>query len=199
VVFYDAARQRIGTKDELSNSIAEVKKISGHYLSFDSSRLAQASIAKKMSWASTRKTKRLEVIAYCLLGIFDINMPLPYGEGIKAFQKLQEEIMKPSDDHSILAWAQVEGVDVVRALLAPSLAHFEKSGDIVRYINTEAFKPYTMTNRGLQADFRVLGREDKAIAVLNCRLKHDFFCDLGLTLCKYNDGPQLVRQILVAY
>jgi hypothetical protein len=53
-------------------------------------------------------------------------MPLLYGEGVKAFQRLQEEIMKRSDDHSILAWAQIEGSDVVQALLAPSPAHFEK-------------------------------------------------------------------------
>jgi hypothetical protein len=56
-----------------------------------------------MSWASNRETKRFEDIAYSLLGILDINMPLLYGEGVKAFQRLQEEIMKRSDDHSILA------------------------------------------------------------------------------------------------
>jgi hypothetical protein len=44
-------------------------------------RLDSASIAQRMSWASRRQTTRVEDIAYCLLGIFGINMPLLYGEG----------------------------------------------------------------------------------------------------------------------
>jgi hypothetical protein len=38
------------------------------------------------------------------MGIFGINMPLIYGEGKRAFVRLQEEIIKVSDDHSIFAW-----------------------------------------------------------------------------------------------
>ncbi|KAJ5106954.1 hypothetical protein N7456_003629 [Penicillium angulare] len=66
--------------------------------------LNKASIAAKMSWASRRETSRLEDRAYSLLGIFGINMPLLYGEGESAFLRLQEEIIKHSDDQSILAW-----------------------------------------------------------------------------------------------
>jgi outer membrane protein assembly factor BamB len=43
-------------------------------------------------------------MAYCLLGIFDIDMPMIYSEGYRAFAKLQEEIMKASDDTTLLAW-----------------------------------------------------------------------------------------------
>ena len=43
-------------------------------------------------------------MAYCLLGIFDINMPLLYGEGDRAFRRLQDEILKTSADDSIFAW-----------------------------------------------------------------------------------------------
>jgi hypothetical protein len=57
-----------------------------------------------MSWAANRKTMRPEDIAYSLLGIFDINMPLLYGEGQRAFLRLQLAIMDRSDDDSILAW-----------------------------------------------------------------------------------------------
>ncbi|KXT11545.1 hypothetical protein AC579_10323 [Pseudocercospora musae] len=61
------------------------------------------SVAKKMSWAATRETTRPEDIAYYLLGIFDVNIPLLYGEGgEKAFRRLQEAIMRSSTDHSIL-------------------------------------------------------------------------------------------------
>jgi hypothetical protein len=60
-----------------------------------------ASVAEKMSWASKRKTTRLEDTAYCLMGLFDVNMPLLYGEGRKAFYRLQLEIIKNSPDESI--------------------------------------------------------------------------------------------------
>ncbi|KAI1806918.1 HET-domain-containing protein [Daldinia bambusicola] len=39
-----------------------------------------------------------------LLGLLDINMPLLYGKGDKAFMRLQEEILKETDDHSLLCW-----------------------------------------------------------------------------------------------
>lgn len=66
--------------------------------------IARFSIAQRMYWASKRSTTRLEDEAYCLLGLFRINMPLLYGEGRRAFKRLQEEIAKVSSDHSIYAW-----------------------------------------------------------------------------------------------
>jgi hypothetical protein len=67
-----------------------------------------ASVAKRFSWAALRETSRTEDIAYCLLGIFDVNMPLLYGEGKKAFIRLQEEIMKSSNDYSLFAWGTID-------------------------------------------------------------------------------------------
>ena len=61
------------------------------------------SIGRRMSWAARRRTTKIENMAYCLLGIFDVNMPLLYGEGWKAFQRLQLHIMEQSDDESIYA------------------------------------------------------------------------------------------------
>ena len=88
------------------------------------------SIAQRMSWASRRETTRLEDTAYCLMGIFDVNMPLLYGEGEKAFQRLQEEIMKASYDHSLFAWRLLtpcEQYGQALGLLAPSPAEFQYS------------------------------------------------------------------------
>jgi hypothetical protein len=49
-----------------------------------------------MSWAESRETTRQEDKAYSLLGIFDVYMPLIYGEGREnAFKRLREEINKP--------------------------------------------------------------------------------------------------------
>ncbi|OJA14446.1 hypothetical protein AZE42_07622 [Rhizopogon vesiculosus] len=58
-------------------------------------------VREKLHWASRREATYVEDMAYSLLGIFDIHMPVLYGEGMKAFGRLQEEIMKRSHDLSI--------------------------------------------------------------------------------------------------
>ncbi|KAI0514455.1 heterokaryon incompatibility protein-domain-containing protein [Xylaria bambusicola] len=61
-----------------------------------------AAISTKLSWAARRQTSRTEDMAYCLLGLLDINMPLLYGEGTRAFTRLLEEVMKKSNSHDLL-------------------------------------------------------------------------------------------------
>ena len=68
----------------LSDTVSTRTKIAADMLC-GAKGLADYSIAQRMSWASRRVTTRDEDIAYCLLGIFDVNMPLLYGEGEKAF------------------------------------------------------------------------------------------------------------------
>ncbi len=68
--------------------------------------LMDFSIAQRMSWAAGRTTTRVEDEAYCLFGIFDINMPTLYGEGGKAFRRLQEELMRQHPDTTLFAWGQ---------------------------------------------------------------------------------------------
>jgi hypothetical protein len=92
VIFFDAHWRDIGTKASLVKPIAEITGI--HIDALSNGRVSRFSVAQRMSWASRRETTREEDIAYCLLGIFSINMPLLYGEGQKAFLRLQEEIMK---------------------------------------------------------------------------------------------------------
>jgi hypothetical protein len=67
--------------------------------------MVKFNIASRMSWASQRETTRIEDQAYCLMGLFGINMPLLYGEGRRAFHRLQEEIMKMHEDYTLFAWA----------------------------------------------------------------------------------------------
>ena len=66
--------------------------------------ITEISIAARMHWASERSTTRIEDEAYCLFGIFGINMPTLYGEGRNAFYRLQEEILRTSTDTSLFAW-----------------------------------------------------------------------------------------------
>lgn len=90
--------------------------------------LMEYSIAQRMWWASNRVTTRPEDMAYCLLGIFGVNMPLLYGEGSRAFIRLQEEIIKQVDDQSIFAWPMLSTEPC--GLLAPSPKVFEKSANM---------------------------------------------------------------------
>ncbi|KAI0644847.1 heterokaryon incompatibility protein-domain-containing protein [Trametes meyenii] len=65
------------------------------------------SIAKRMSWAAGRETTRDEDRAYSLMGLFDVHMPIIYGEGgEKAFRRLQLKVIKRSTDHSIFAYGE---------------------------------------------------------------------------------------------
>jgi hypothetical protein len=103
VVFFASDWKRIGRKKGLAPTIEEVTRIPQKFLL--GADLDTATVAQRMSWAARRKTKKEEDIAYCLWGIFGVNMPLIYGEREKgAFRRLQLEILKSSDDTSIFAW-----------------------------------------------------------------------------------------------
>ena len=102
VLFVDAAWTSFGTKHSLAREISAITGID--QLVLLTSDLKDISVAKKMSWAAHRETTRPEDRAYSLMGIFDVHMPTIYGEGDKAFIRLQEEIIKKSSDQSIFAW-----------------------------------------------------------------------------------------------
>ena len=149
VVFYDSEWVRIGDKSELAPRLSAVTGIQKNSLLYHSNR-ESACIATKMYWASRRETSRPEDIAYCLLGIFDINMPLLYGEGSKkAFIRLQKEILNSSDDETIFAWVSSRPST---ALLADSPSFFTSSiGIRPAELNVSATRtPWAMTNKGLQ-------------------------------------------------
>ena len=57
-----------------------------------------------MSKVSIRRIARVEGEAYCLMGLFDVNMLLLHGEGIKAFKLFQLETLSQTEDESVFAW-----------------------------------------------------------------------------------------------
>jgi hypothetical protein len=103
VVFYDATWEIMGKKLSLVDSISEITSIQKPVL-LDSRRIASQTASQRMTWAASRQTTRIEDEAYCLLCIFDIHMPLLYGEGRMAFRRLQEEIIKRKADMTIFYW-----------------------------------------------------------------------------------------------
>jgi hypothetical protein len=101
VYFFNRDWIKIGSKSTFAPILNEITHIRQDILLGNP---YSASIAEKMSWAAKRKTQKIEDRAYSLMGLFGIHMPIIYGEGEKAFRRLQLEIMKSSDDQSIFAW-----------------------------------------------------------------------------------------------
>lgn len=123
------------------------------------------SIAQRMAWASKRQTTRVEDTAYCLLGLCDINMPLLYGEGVKAFRRLQEEIIKQTDDQSLFAWTVEPDSPMAWTLgsvLATSPADFARSSQIHR-LHEELGDPSVVTKKGVQVHAPLLPIRDYPI------------------------------------
>ena len=103
VVFLSSNWKVLGSKLELAQLLREITSIWPGVLTHEASYLS-VSIAQRMWWASKRSTTRIEDEAYCLMGIFDVNLPTIYGEGRQAFQRLQLEIMRKQSDSSLFAW-----------------------------------------------------------------------------------------------
>lgn len=119
VLFLSESWNVIGTKSSLAAQLHKATCIPESVLQLSQSP-AEVSIAQRMSWAAYRKTTRVEDKAYSLLGIFDINMPTLYGEGSKAFRRLQEEILRKYDDTTLFAWTETPW-DYARRLVRSGL------------------------------------------------------------------------------
>ena len=103
VIFMSSDWTAVGDKYNLAETLEQATKIPKSVLRMEED-FTTKSIAARMSWAARRKTTRIEDEAYCMLGIFGVNMPTIYGEGRNAFFRLQEEIVKSSTDSTFLAW-----------------------------------------------------------------------------------------------
>jgi hypothetical protein len=187
VLLYDSSWNEIGEKRQLEKEISAITGIDPDVLR-DHKSLYTKSIARRMSWASSRETTKVEDIAYCLMGIFNINMPLLYGEGERAFIRLQEAIMRSSYDHSLFAWNHhfpntlfgtyiktEDGPLLGVGLLAPHPVAFEKSADIIP--QTARTEPYVITNRRVRLHLRLLEHYPPTghhthFAILQCRYKN---------------------------
>jgi len=176
VTFFNKTWSEIGTKSSLCDVISEITLIPENILRGAVS-VDTASVAQRMSWASKRLTTRIEDQAYCLMGLFGINMPMLYGEGELAFIRLQEEIIKMSDDHSIFAWSSrhVKTQD----LLAPSPSVFLDSSRIIPLnpavmARGGATGAISLDNKGIRLELDLhtqVGRNGECLAILPCTLQ----------------------------
>ena len=187
VIFLTETWDLIGDKRALAERIESITNINCGVLRGGID-LHDVSIAEKMSWAANRRTTKVEDRAYSLLGLFGVNMPTIYGEGQRAFQRLQQEIINQSNDHSIFAWEAEPTMFNTTAkacgLLAPSPDAFAKSGGtvtipFVQFASSWGYKQTLTDIQKTNAGFRLevpiiegtqhIPRSDGCVMVIACK------------------------------
>ncbi|XXH03100.1 hypothetical protein Hte_009491 [Hypoxylon texense] len=195
VEFYDGNWEFMGSKDsQLLDALSEATGIESVYLTGDEE-IWSATVGTRMRWASKRETTRLEDTAYCLLGIFDINMPLVYGEGDKAFIRLQEEICKQSNDLYLFAWTEQPGNPLsyssrggFRGIFACHPCEFTNfQGPHRRDVGCNFKGEFAVTSRGIRFDdVHTLLVNNKLVLSLDYNVSHR--SNKGIFLQRTPDG-----------
>ncbi|KAK3706017.1 hypothetical protein LTR37_013011 [Vermiconidia calcicola] len=155
---------------------------------------------ERMQWASSREATRVEDLAYSLLGLFGINMPLLYGEGERAFLRLQKELIAISDDGTIFtATSTTKDCHEARSIIAHNPSQF---------VNTPIMHPvdyiprlhYEMTNKGIR--FEVQISKKKHLALLGQqsegRLGFDIIMPLDCFVAEFDQFQAVFPQWRVA-
>ena len=159
--------------------------------------LRRYSIAQRMSWAANRATTRKEDLAYCPFGIFGVHLAPLYGEGPRrAFERLQQEIIKDTTDLSFLAW------DVESDLQDPQLSPVTSMGWSALAIAPKNFKsgpqiwndranplePFYTTNKGLGLTLPLVRHPsgDFVAALTDCYMATPGMTPVGIFIRLYN-------------
>ena len=193
VIFFDRDWKVIGDKISLQKELSARTKITGMFL-LQTNNISKASIAQRMSWFSGRRTTMSEDAAYCLLGIFGVNMPLLYGEGgERAFRRLQEEIMRYSDDHSMFAWKSIAPLKDGSGFLAESPDYFESAGGYEHKSDVRTSQPFEMTTKGISIMVFLQQKGSYHIATIDC--PQDDSHHLGIYLECQSIATQQYRRV----
>jgi hypothetical protein len=212
VQFYGASWQHLGSKYLLRATICALTGIDEH--SLFAADLASVSVARRMAWAAGRTTARGEDAAYSLLGLFDVQIAVRYGEGgRRAFVRVQEEILRETEDHSLFAWrapASREPAGEWIGVLAESPANFapRRSGAAAAAVAAAVAaseelppgslpppyfvgEPHEVTNRGIKVHLPLLRDRGGGgvTAILNCRSPSNPDCYIGLPLVPMDEDP----------
>lgn len=206
MVFFNREWGLIGTKRSLSWEISAITGIDEDTLK-EPGRVHAACAARKMSWASSRQTTRTEDLAYCLLGLFSMNMPLLYGEGSEAFWRLQEEIIRVSTDQSLFAWdwpskvppSHRQGNHCV-TMLAPFPSVFANCSTVIKetprkMVRQPRLKEFAMTNLGLNISLPLVVKSEdgKYYGALSCRHEHFQECSMCVPLLYHSTAGTFYR------
>jgi hypothetical protein len=202
VWFFTLDWQYLGSKVDLQSEVQLITGIDTEVLT--TGKLETVSIARRMSWAAKRQTTRIKDQAYSLMGIFDVNMPLLYGEGKKAFARLQEAIMKTSDDQSLFAWGLPAEVKTMqqfldsyetppvanwRGLFADSPSEFTHCDQIHVLEDVESTVPPIVSNNGVRIELQLKQHEHTNVqfAVIYCTLHGRYTHYLGIPILPWGE------------
>jgi hypothetical protein len=170
MLFYGQNWNLLGTKSDLVTLIHSACGVDAYVLRGGD--ISNISISRRMYWAAKRVTSKAEDMAYCLLGLFDIHMPLLYGEGPEnAFLRLQKEILKTSDDQSLFAWRREDNHAI--GLLARRPSAFADSHNLSalrRQRANTAKNLATQTNMGLQMKLLTARYRNDRVIILDCQV-----------------------------
>ncbi|KAK4170822.1 putative vegetative incompatibility HET protein [Triangularia setosa] len=194
----------LGSREDLASQIELITGIPEDFLYGDGD-FHRASVAQRFSWASKRTTKRKEDMAYCLLGLFDVSLPIIYGDD-HAFARLQREIMLKLRDDSIFAWGlahrdslKPQSWDTIGAsagALAESPKDFEDCGRVVsRGFHNSPSKKFGIESGFLCITTTIYTAENGATyGLLNCGPRnHTFEHVVGIPLQASTSGDCYFR------
>ena len=88
--FFSAEGKLLGDKQTLEGLIHHITSLP--VAALRGTPLSAFTVNERLRWTKGRGTKKKEDQAYCLLGIFDVFIPLMYGEGDRAYTRLKEKI-----------------------------------------------------------------------------------------------------------
>lgn len=176
IQFFNRTWDCIGDKKGLASTLTKVTRVPEAILK-DGLSSARPSVAQIMSWAADRKTTREEDRAYSLLGLLGVYMPMLYGEAKNAFQRLQLETIRKSNDHSIFAWDHSGDIGRIGSVLADDPSFFRDCQDIdkldpdefisrfqieplftekeMRKVSPKRFLTFSVTNGGIEISLPV--------------------------------------------
>ncbi|KAH0557020.1 hypothetical protein GP486_005192 [Trichoglossum hirsutum] len=201
IYFFDQDWNNRGSKKDLVECLSGITGIDASVLRREQ-HLSSVAVAQKMSWAAYRETTRIEDTAYCLLGLFNVNMPLLYGEEEKAFRRLQEEIIKSTADLGIFAWRMPSAARntkerVFCGVLAETPLAFAGCTSIATGSNTWQ-REFSVSNIGMKTQIQILSapipgtRASRYILPLNCC---SWACGRSLGVRLRKCGPdQFIRE-----
>ncbi|KAK4947888.1 hypothetical protein LTR10_013396 [Elasticomyces elasticus] len=120
VEFFSREGEFLGDKGLLGQQIFQITKVP--IAALRGAAMSDFTVEERLQWAANRKTKRREDKAYCLLGIFDVFLPLIYGEGDNAYIRLKREIAKSSKLHPRIESSEYKARDnILRSLWYPRM------------------------------------------------------------------------------
>ena len=197
--FFNRDWQPIGDKKALAQTLERITEVPEHILA-DGLEGNRPCVTQIISWAAKRTTTRVEDKTYSLMGLLDVNMPMLYGEGKKAFHRLQLEIIRSSNDQSIFAWEEYRVR--IGSVLADDPSAFEHCSDLdvmnhdelveefsLSSTNTDHFDVFPITNRGIQI-WMLLHRYRNSNSVfkayLPCRYASGYLVSIDLVLWNSN-------------